>query len=67
MGKSCVRFKKLDDLALDVLGEAIRRVPSRTYIEYEESARTAAGARRTKPTQAVSATEPAKPAKRKPS
>src|SRR5258706_12744167 len=24
MGKSCVRFKKLDDLALDVLGEVIR-------------------------------------------
>ena len=24
MGKSCVRFKKLDDLALDVIGAAIR-------------------------------------------
>ena len=27
MGKSCVRFKKLDDVALDVLGEAVARVP----------------------------------------
>ncbi len=27
MGKSCVRFKKLEDLALGVIGEAIRRVP----------------------------------------
>jgi hypothetical protein len=37
MGKSCVRFKKLDDLALDVIGEAIRRVPAKTYIaRYEE-------------------------------
>jgi len=33
MGKSCVRFKKLEDVALDVLGEAIRRVPAKLYIE----------------------------------
>ncbi len=37
MGKSCIRFKKLDDLALDVLGEAIRRFPSNVYIKrYQE-------------------------------
>jgi hypothetical protein len=41
MGKSCVRFKKLDDLALNVIGEAIRRVPARTYIEHVEAARSA--------------------------
>ena len=29
MGKSCVRFKKLDDLSLDVIGRAIARVPVR--------------------------------------
>jgi hypothetical protein len=39
MGKSCVRFKKLDDLALDVVGEAIGRVPARKYIAYCEAAR----------------------------
>ena len=33
MGKACIRFKKLDDLPLDVIGEAIRRVPARAYIE----------------------------------
>lgn len=33
MGKACIRFKKLDDLPLDVGGEAIRRVPARKYIE----------------------------------
>jgi len=33
MGKSCLRFKKLDDLALDVVGEAIRRIPAKLYIE----------------------------------
>ncbi len=38
MGKSCIRFKKLEDAALDVIGEAIRRVPVKEYIEYYESA-----------------------------
>jgi Domain of unknown function (DU1801) len=38
MGKSCVRFKKLEDLPLDVIGEAIKRVPAKKYIEYCESA-----------------------------
>lgn len=33
MGKSCVRFKKLDDIALDVIGEAVRRMPAQLYIE----------------------------------
>ena len=37
MGKACIRFKRLDDLPLEVVGEAIRRVPARLYIEqYEE-------------------------------
>lgn len=51
MSKSCVRFKKLDDLALDVIGEAIRRVPARKYIEYVESARAATGSGRAKPSK----------------
>jgi hypothetical protein len=33
MGKSCVRFKKLSDLPLEVIGEAIKRVPAKRYIE----------------------------------
>lgn len=37
MGKACVRFRKHEDLALDVIGEAIRRLPAKTYIaRYEE-------------------------------
>ena len=32
MGKSCVRFKKLDDLSLDVVGQVIARVPVQAYI-----------------------------------
>jgi hypothetical protein len=36
MGKSCIRFKKLDDVALDVLGEAIARYPASDYIAMVE-------------------------------
>lgn len=37
MGKACLRFKKADDLALEVLGEAIRRVPAKAYIARMEA------------------------------
>lgn len=37
MGKACVRFKKLDALALDVLGEALRRLPVADYIRIYET------------------------------
>ena len=37
MGESCVRFKKVEDLALDVIAEAIRRVPAKKYIEHVEA------------------------------
>lgn len=37
MGKACVRFRKVEDLALDVIGEAIRRVPVETFIQHYES------------------------------
>jgi hypothetical protein len=33
MGKACVRFKKLEDVPLEVVGEAFRRLPARTYVE----------------------------------
>jgi len=36
MGKACVRFKKLEDLALDVIGEAVKRVPAKKYIAHFE-------------------------------
>lgn len=32
MGKACVRFKKIEDVALDVLGEAVRKLTAKTYI-----------------------------------
>jgi hypothetical protein len=37
MGKSCLRFRKLDDLALDVIADAIRNVPAKKFIEHYES------------------------------
>jgi hypothetical protein len=33
MGKSCVRFKKAEDLALDVIGQAVRRITAKGYAE----------------------------------
>ena len=36
MGKSCVRFKTLDDVAVDVIGRAIKRLPVEQYIEQYE-------------------------------
>ena len=41
MGKCCVRFKQLDDLALDVIGEAIRRVSAKQFIAFYEANRPA--------------------------
>ena len=32
MGKCCVRFKQLQDVPLDVIGQAIARVPVKAYI-----------------------------------
>lgn len=36
MGKSCVRFKKLDDLALDVIGATVKRTPAKKFIAHYE-------------------------------
>lgn len=33
MGGCCVHFKTLEHAALDVIGEAIRRMPARTYLD----------------------------------
>jgi len=37
MGKSCVRFKRIGDVPLAVIGKAIRRVPLNKYLEHYES------------------------------
>jgi hypothetical protein len=33
MGGCCIRFKKLEDAALDVIAEAIRRTPAKAYVD----------------------------------
>lgn len=41
MGKSCLRFKSLDDIALDVVSGVISRVPMATYVAmYQKTRRT---------------------------
>lgn len=42
MGKSCVRFKRLADLPLDVIGETIARTSLEDFIAFYESARSKA-------------------------
>jgi Domain of unknown function (DU1801) len=39
MGKSCLRFRNLDDLPLDVIAETIARTPVDRYIKSYEAAR----------------------------
>jgi len=33
MGGCCIRFRTVEDAALDVIGEAIRRTPAKAYVE----------------------------------
>ena len=63
MGKSCVRFKKIEDVPLKVIGQAIKRVPSKKFIEKYETALagTTAGKRKSakKKTSATKSTKTA--------
>ena len=43
MGKGCVRFNKLDDLALDVVGRLVVRVPVEEHIANYRAARALTG------------------------
>ncbi len=61
MGKCCIRFKKLDDLPLDVIGEAIRRVPTKAYIKFYQSTILTMNTEASK--KAARAAGPSKPAK----
>lgn len=45
VGKSCVRFRKLDDLPLDVIENAIGSVPVDDFVETYEAGRRKARAR----------------------
>ena len=41
MGGSCVRFKKLEDIPLDVIGDAVAKVPVEKFLASYEKARPA--------------------------
>lgn len=68
MGKSCIRFKKLEDVPLDVVGEAIRRMPMAKYVGLYEAQLALMGkgksakAASKKPAAKKAATKPAKKA-----
>ena len=40
MGKSCIRFTRADDLALDVIGAVVASVPIDRYVAIAKAART---------------------------
>ena len=62
MGKACVRFRTVDDLALDVIGEMIAKVPVDAYVAaYHQSREGTAKGKATQPAKS----KPAKPAARK--
>lgn len=58
MGKSCIRFKKLDDLALDVIGQAIKKTPAKKFVAHYEATMARLKAQKSK-------TQKAKPLKTK--
>jgi len=39
MGKSCIRFKSLEDLPLELIGKTIARVPVDAYLQAYEASR----------------------------
>ena len=49
MGKSCVRFRQLEDLPLDVIGETIARTDLDGFVERYQAARGSSRAARKRP------------------
>jgi hypothetical protein len=48
LGKSCIRFKKVEDLALEAIGKAVARIPARKYVSNYETTLKATGVKRKK-------------------
>lgn len=63
MGKCCVRFKTLEAVPLDVVGEVIRRVPAKKYIAVSETWRSSAAKKTVKANTKPKATARKKPGK----
>lgn len=66
MGKSCIRFKSIDDVPLEVVGELFRKVSVKAYIEQMEALLSKMGKGPKKPDAKKTAKIPSKsPAKTK--
>jgi hypothetical protein len=63
MGKACVRFKKIEDVALDVVGQLVAKVPVKNYIARVEAMLAGSKARNQKK-PAKTSTSKSKRAKR---
>jgi hypothetical protein len=59
MGKACIRFKRVEDLALDVIADAIGRVPADKFVAYYESVIQTMRKRPAKKAVTKAATKPA--------
>jgi hypothetical protein len=57
MGKACVRFKKLDDVPLAVVGESIRRIPAKSYIKNYEAVLSTMKSKKPAATKTTTATK----------
>lgn len=67
MGKSCIRFKRAEDLALDVIASFLKAVTVRDYIQlYEQSMGGATPSRSERPSGKKTAGAKAKSAKKSP-
>lgn len=64
MGKACIRFKKLEDLPLEVIAETLRRMPTKKFIAVYEAVKETMYKRSPKP-KSKSAMETSKTAKTK--
>jgi Domain of unknown function (DU1801) len=48
MGKACIHFQNAEDLALDVIGEIVARIPPDRWVQIAHAAPTLSGDRRTR-------------------
>jgi uncharacterized protein YdhG (YjbR/CyaY superfamily) len=60
MGKGCVRFKKLEDLALDVVGRTVARVPVEEHMANYRAARALLKGKKSPKKSAVKKAKPKK-------
>jgi len=66
MGKSCVRIKKLEDIPLEVVGRAVKRITAKKFVaSYEASLPAGVKAKRAKAARAAGPAAGKKPATRK--